>query len=321
MVKPANNIQKNHSKKDLTCSRILRPIKTEPKDDPPVGDSCNSLQNRKTVSKSPSLEPVIKTESEDEDSAPDLGTGPRYGNFQCLYCPYTTKFKKCLAKHSLKKHGKSSIQIQPSIEYSCPNCSSAHKSKEELRTHIKEEHSDVKPYACSQCYFCSTKIRSLKAHISYMHCDNGFRRKYECNKCFFSSNAKSVLRRHLQSRHSKQYNCSKCNFECNNQSTLTEHESVAHSPPPSPSHTDYIHSSGNGIMTHSSESELASRLYPTVPIKQEVELFSCTDCSFETDSRTVLEEHRDFEHSQGIQIKKVFSIKKDEEYLFLREQE
>ncbi len=117
--------------------------------------------------------------------------------FKCRYIECTKTFKN---KSDRKKHEKF---VHSSSRYQCPipGCGIMFKSKQGLKTHIHDTHSDSASYKCSypSCSKSYKHLSSLQRHIRIDHSSLKYQCPYpDCNKIF---KRKDSISHHLKYTH------------------------------------------------------------------------------------------------------------------------
>ena len=130
---------------------------------------------------------------------------------------------KLFGNTSLKKH---EAKKSPK-RFSCSDCDKTFDRGLELKIHTRKHE---KPYSCGLCHYkCSTK-QHLKQHECNKHTDE---KPYSCSLCDYKFKTKGQLQTHRQNRHTGEksvFNCSKCNKDFTGRNTkaccLKDHKNI-----------------------------------------------------------------------------------------------
>lgn len=80
--------------------------------------------------------------------------------YQCLYCPYTSRFRGNLIQHARTHTGEK--------PYKCIVCSYAFTQRQALKVHMRR-HTGEKPFTCSMCPSTFQWKHQLKKHVEEQH--------------------------------------------------------------------------------------------------------------------------------------------------------
>ena len=94
----------------------------------------------------------------------------------CTECPYRTKYRFALNRHTTQVHSKD----RP---FKCNECSYSAATLSLLTAH-RVVHSDEKPFACSECDYTSKFKSGLKNHKIQHH---SAELPFKCDKCAYSA--------------------------------------------------------------------------------------------------------------------------------------
>ena len=90
----------------------------------------------------------------------------------------------------------------------CPECGKEFNRKDNMVTHYRSKHEDIK-YPCNQCDYQAKTQRNLQQHIQSKH--EGI--KYPCNQCDYQATQQGNLQGHIQSKHEGiKYPCNQCDY-------------------------------------------------------------------------------------------------------------
>ena len=157
--------------------------------------------------------------------------------FKCEKCPYISKYK-----HALKRHTRTCQKVK-TVQYQCNKCDKSFTSKFNYTRHTTDVHSKKAPEKVIQCQECGMdfrEIRSMKRHLKNKHSlvkkenyttiespigfahfvdqthennesetvtkdtDIDSQSPYSCDKCEYTSEIKCNFERHIKSIH---YSC------------------------------------------------------------------------------------------------------------------
>ena len=140
----------------------------------------------------------------------------KYHGFKCNHCDQV--FPKL---HKLKRHLEN---VGPKTMNACTICKREFNDKGNLRRHIRQVHTDLKPYKCDKCDRRFGDAGNLKRHIKGKH--EGLRD--QCNQCNQSVFI-GCMQRHIRTYHSIQtYNCSHCDKDFRTRYGLSSHVNEKH---------------------------------------------------------------------------------------------
>ncbi|KAL7634638.1 UNVERIFIED_CONTAM: hypothetical protein RMT77_015015 [Armadillidium vulgare] len=153
---------------------------------------------------------LISTKTEGEEDSKRKSTSRNVSN------------KAVLLQQYIKKNYAQSLK--------CGYCKFICKSKNELKTHLKNQkcdvkrhmitHADVQLSKCSHCSYESNLKGNMKKHM-LKHTNV---KLFKCSECSYESNHKSNLQTHmLQHTNVKLFKCSQCSYECNQKGNLKAH--------------------------------------------------------------------------------------------------
>ncbi|XP_018012590.1 zinc finger protein 260 isoform X2 [Hyalella azteca] len=153
---------------------------------------------------------------------PVNGTASTGSWHQCSLCPYMSRSKWQLARHTRRKHE----AVKP---FKCPQCPYACSENTKLTAHHLSVHTDLKPYKCMLCLFSTSNKMSLKTHTAALHATD---KPYKCERCPFSTGVLSTLKRHLLRSHGGQelLSCGDCEFKTYFRDDLRRHRLRRHVP-------------------------------------------------------------------------------------------
>ena len=117
----------------------------------------------------------------------------------------------------------------------CPRCGKVYKTKQELSSHINENHSPKTGiFSCSVCEAKFTKDHALNQHVNSVHNDDDEQdiepELLDCTwKCGFRAKSEDDMVKHLDETHLKaDHVCSQCGKTTNSDNELKEHKERFH---------------------------------------------------------------------------------------------
>ena len=146
-------------------------------------------------------------------------------NYKRKHCEYNTSEKSEVMKQvaDMFAHKKVKSKIQK-----CKYCSYIGDIiLGEMKDHIKENHSDLKPYSCDLCPFKAKDKRALDHHVISNHDQS---KAYLCEHCSYSTPSKGRLTCHIKAVHDKfkPFICEHCSFATAAKAHLDNHIAVVH---------------------------------------------------------------------------------------------
>ena len=114
---------------------------------------------------------------------------------KCEYCDKLFGNKPSLKGHTENVHG--------NRDKPCPHCDKLFRSKQNVQNHINNAHN--KTFLCSQCTYVSTKLL-LDSHMKNVHSEE---KPFKCEKCNYRFDSKERLEHHFARRHELR-NCESC---------------------------------------------------------------------------------------------------------------
>lgn len=125
--------------------------------------------------------------------------------FKCQNCPFQTKYKDSLLKHTL-------VHLKPKI-LKCPQCSFHATTPYGLERHLLNDHKDKNKaetvYNCGYCSYQTTVEDRLTMHklssqkCRRLHKSDKEMTYYNCQQCSFKTKYKSNVQIHVQKVHKK----------------------------------------------------------------------------------------------------------------------
>ena len=188
----------------------------------------------------------------------------------CYHCGIVIKSPTLILEHVKEVHGSDSnrpVSNNSEKPFQCATCSEEFKTVDEIRTHLRTSHRDLRPegettsnnvkykYACPHCPNLLSNKDSLEHHINRVH---ELTKKYPCTLCdeaFFDSRSlkkherkhtgldlvncgvcgkefanKTLFDRHYKTVHekSKEYACETCDFKTFHAYSLKAHVQQVH---------------------------------------------------------------------------------------------
>ena len=104
----------------------------------------------------------------------------------------------------------------------CSLCGKVLKTKETLKKHKSNVHSDHRPFPCLQCPSRFKVKQALLDHVSFVHKDE---RRFLCSHCSARYKTKVQLSIHVRSKHSDErpFQCAQCSARFKQKGHLSEH--------------------------------------------------------------------------------------------------
>ena len=136
---------------------------------------------------------------------------------QCGYViPKGTKMKSHIAAHRDKG--------------SCQFCRKEFASRWDMRIHVYETHTDIRPYACDECKLRFTNKKSADDHQAVVHQKK--KDLYQCDICGKNFDFSETLKKHKWNEHprlgEKKYTCEDCGMKFRAAMKLTYHRIQKH---------------------------------------------------------------------------------------------
>ncbi len=181
-------------------------------------------------------------------------------SLRCPECSFISMNRELFNKH-MHCHGKI---------YKCELCEYTTKNYCKMQNHLKG-HIEPQDLHCAMCDFVATSIRSLKSHMKRHTNDQRF------------------VQQPLE-----QYKCNLCGYICHHLPALKSHM-WRHS-----TETDYDYEVTNGIINAAIELDTQSSQMTQAPGSAEADgslvAFRCCHCFFETNSKSLLNDHMKVHH-------------------------
>lgn len=139
--------------------------------------------------------------------------------WKCAVCGLTLSNKWNLKQHIRDKHWKE----RP---HKCHLCSYETSRKNNLTTHLKT-HTDIRPFACTQCDKKYFNKHSLMKHMNKFHLQV---QTFPCQKCSHVCYTKAGLSYHVLSKHQteKHPKCPYCSYKTALKYDMKRHISIKH---------------------------------------------------------------------------------------------
>jgi len=114
---------------------------------------------------------------------------------------------------------------QKKITFDCSICDHISDSSNDIDTHVKTKHTDIK-LKCGQCHFTALEKRRIQLHKQKDH--QGF--TYPCTKCKFIATKNEVLKGHVKLEHEKvvDFECEKCGYLTMEKKDFKKHMKIVH---------------------------------------------------------------------------------------------
>ena len=166
-------------------------------------------------------------------------------SFQCDKCELSYHKLKYLKHHKVEKHDKvrypcnqcdyaatrpSTLKAhQQSIHegkrYPCTLCKRQFVFHSDVTRHMKTVHSGGSKLECDQCSYITARPNLLRRHIESVHT----KATYACDECDYVATYPSDLRPHKLSKHAGvRYACDKCNYFATRKANLMRHQKSVH---------------------------------------------------------------------------------------------
>jgi len=113
--------------------------------------------------------------------------------------------------------------------FKCEECGKEFKKKNKFNRHVKETHSDDKPYKCEECGTEFKRNSHLTRHKKLKHSDDP--KPFSCNidNCLQKFATKQHLDRHIKTIHfGDKIKCEECDVFFNKKSLLLKHQTQIH---------------------------------------------------------------------------------------------
>lgn len=81
--------------------------------------------------------------------------------YRCEKCLYNTTHKPHLKRHPERVHEKLPLEKK----FKCKECQHAARSSSDLRSHVSENHENIRPYKCSICSYSASREYMLQRHV------------------------------------------------------------------------------------------------------------------------------------------------------------
>ena len=137
-----------------------------------------------------------------------------------------TKVVKCLQCDKVFQHRGSYNSHKDSVhdKNTCSICSKVISGKRNLRRHIRQVHTDVRPYKCDECNQSFGDRGNLKRHEKSKH----LKLRDQCPQCEISCSV-GTLQRHIRTFHKMEvYQCQDCSRDFRSKYGLSSHVNKAH---------------------------------------------------------------------------------------------
>ena len=145
--------------------------------------------------------------------------------FQCEFCEerLLNRVEKAMHKDTVH-YGKETSTTNKQTEFKCSFCGKTFKDRGNHKRHIRQVHTDLKPYKCKECGRDFSDAGNLKRHIKHKH--EGVRQ--QCPQCS-QTVVFSTLKRHIQSFHTKEtMQCPHCELDFRSKYGLNSHVNEKH---------------------------------------------------------------------------------------------
>ena len=114
----------------------------------------------------------------------------------------------------------------------CEECGKVFKKRNKLNRHIKETHTDIKPYTCTECGADFKRNSHLTRHKNLKHSDENKSFVCSIDNCFQKFSIKQHLDRHIKTIHfGERLGCEECGIFFNKKTLFAKHISTVHSAP------------------------------------------------------------------------------------------
>ena len=178
--------------------------------------------------------------------------------YQC--CDINFETYSHLSQHNQKKHAKRTTTVKCSecdkvcknrssyyshknsvhFKTSCSICSKEISGKGNLKRHIRQVHTDVKPYSCDECNQSFGDRGNLRRHEKSKH----LKLREQCPQCEISCSV-GTLQRHIRTFHKMEvYQCPDCSRDFRSKYGLSSHVNKAHREVPIEYHCEICHQGG-----------------------------------------------------------------------------
>jgi len=204
-------------------------------------------------------------------------------NYNCKHCEYITSEKSQVIKHVAITHKKVKSKV-----HKCKYCSYFCDDLGVIKDHIKENHSDLKPYSCDLCPFKAKDKRALDHHVVSNHDQS---KAYLCEHCSYSTPSKGRLTCHIKAVHDKfkPFICEHCSFATAAKAHLDNHIAVVHNKikPFKCTQCPYRAANNRDMKRHIKE------------VHEKVRPFSCHLCPYKAGRRVLMTKHMTKMHNEN----------------------
>ena len=236
---------------------------------------------------------------------------------KCDKCPYETKYKAKLERHTKGVH----LKIK---DHQCEFCSTSYSSKFNLAQHIERVHAKIRRKVCKVCGKDFFDSSDLNQHVAAVH----LMIKHRCDKCEKSFTRSENLSKHVKFAHSqkisnvievppqiiKDHVCEECNVPFSDPSTLKSHIGEVHEKGESKFHQNEVEivEQSERYASPECEKSIESEISNIKPMDGEN-----SDKREAPDSHSLIESLRDQIRQKDLKIQ---NLRKENEELTKREQ-
>ena len=135
--------------------------------------------------------------------------------------------KEFSESHSLKGHMNIHSDKHKERNFNCSLCPKSFRTVRDVKIHVTNVHSEVRPFPCTHCPLKFKTKSHLKEHVQRLH--NGDAKQFPCSKCKKSFKTRSDMRVHsLTHTDLRNFKCLQCNGTYKTKQVLNMHVKFSH---------------------------------------------------------------------------------------------
>lgn len=233
--------------------------------------------------------------------------------YECKECNYQTKYLSSLRSHAYLHRNSSSIIFK------CTKCSYRSNSKKYFQRHLLVHKDTLQMFHCNICGYVTKVERNLHNHL-VVHKHPSQVEMFKCSECDFETKHRASLTSHRLVHKDvsqvKLFKCTSCNFESKYKRSFYRHIQLHEGPPPDKSVMTRVYDNESSHVDNLQHLPIHKLLHdvgklkceksdfqrkdttdiqhcsPTHQDNSESEMFTCSECSYQTVIRSDLRKHK-----------------------------